>query len=157
MDNGRLEIKEATAADVELLMQWRMEVLHEVFAIPADADTAELEHTNRAYYRQQLREGGHVAVLAQVDGVTVGCGGLCLQQEMPSPDNPDGRCAYLMNVYCRQPYRLQGVGREIAGWLVARAKAMGIGKIYLETSAAGRRLYRSLGFAEMKDMMRLEF
>ena len=72
---------------------------------------------------------------------------------MPSPDNPSGRCAYLMNIYVRPRFRRRGIGAAIVRRLVAEARNRGIEKTYLETSGSGRNLYRSLGFAEMPDMM----
>jgi N-acetylglutamate synthase-like GNAT family acetyltransferase len=74
---------------------------------------------------------------------------------MPSPDNANGKCAYLMNIYCREPYRHQGVGHALVRWLVGQVQASGIRKIYLETSDSGRPLYQSLGFRDMENMMHL--
>lgn len=31
-----IQIRQATIQDIDILTQWRMEVLHEVFAIPAE-------------------------------------------------------------------------------------------------------------------------
>ncbi len=153
--NG-ISIVKATLSELDELMAWRMEVLHEVFGIPADADTSALEQANREYYRYALSRGEHIACFARYDGQRVGCGGICLQQEMPSPDNPTGRCAYLMNIYTRSPYRRLHIGTTLVGWLVEQAKRQGAGKIYLETSGAGRAMYRRLRFEEMKGMMKLQ-
>ena len=65
----QIEIVSAGIEDIETLMHWRMEVLHHVFALPEDADTAELEQENRRYYEQQLPLGGHAACFARVDAV----------------------------------------------------------------------------------------
>jgi len=139
--------------DVNILMTWRMEVLHCVFSIPEDTDTRGLEQQNRRYYERHLADGTHIACMAHIDGEAVGCGGICLYDEMPSPDNPSGRCAYLMNIYVREPFRKQGIGQQIIRWLVGQAQESGITKIYLETSHVARHLYGTLGFAEMEDMM----
>ena len=37
-----VEIRQASADDLELLMQWRMEVLREVFSIPPDQTMTKL-------------------------------------------------------------------------------------------------------------------
>ncbi len=146
-------IKRADIADLDLLMQWRMEVLDEVFP-HSEYDHPEcLEEENRKYYEQALPAGEHIACFACVDGEIVGCGGLCLYREMPSPDNPDGRCAYLMNIYCRAPFRKQGIGETVIRWLVDRAKERSVKKIYLETSKNARMLYEQVGFVDMEDMM----
>ncbi len=151
-----IRIRQAELAELDLLMQWRMEVLHEVFP-PSEYSFPEgLEEENRNYYEWALPAGQHIACFASADGEIVGCGGLCLYREMPSPDNPSGQCAYLMNIYCREPFRGQGVGESVIRWLVDRAKERQITKIYLETSKSARLLYERIGFCEMPDMMILE-
>jgi len=157
MRNHDITIRQATLADLDRLIDWRMEVLHCVFSIPQDTDTTELRQTNIGYYRQALDSGSHIACFAENGGETVGCGGLCLYDEMPSPDNPTGHCAYLMNIYVRPEHQGQGTGKRIVRWLVGAALSRGIKKIYLETSEAGRLLYSFLGFSDMKDMMHLSF
>lgn len=152
-----ITIRQATLADLDTLLAWRMEVLRCVFSLPADADTTALRQANEAYYRQQLPQGGHIACFAISNGEAIGCGGLCLYDEMPSPDNPTGCCAYLMNIYVRQEYRGHGIAKRIVRWLIGQALQRGITKIYLETSEAGRLLYEVLGFSDMKDMMCLSF
>ncbi len=151
-----IRIRKAEIADLDLLMQWRMEVLHEVFPSSEYFFPEGLEEENRNYYKWALPAGKHIACFASADGEIVGCGGLCLYQEMPSPDNPAGQCAYLMNIYCRRPFRGQGVGESVIRWLTDRAKEQQITKIYLETSKSARRLYEQIGFREMPDMMILE-
>ena len=167
-----ITIRQASLDDLDLLIQWRMEVLHCVFSIPAETDTAELRQQNIDYYRKALANGSHIACFAvkdegegeklstlnsQLSTKIVGCGGLCLYDEMPSPDNPTGHCAYLMNIYVRPEHQGHGTGTRIVRWLVGAALSRGIKKIYLETSEAGRLLYSVLGFSDMKDMMHLSF
>ena len=82
-----IQIRQATIQDLNVLMQWRMEVLHEVFSIPSERSVTELESENRRYYQTELPQGGHIACFAYVGEEIVGCGGICLYHEMPSPDN----------------------------------------------------------------------
>ncbi|MFR1638933.1 MAG: GNAT family N-acetyltransferase [Eggerthellaceae bacterium] len=151
----KIDVRRASLADVDKLMEWRMEVLHEVFEIPPDEAMRDMHTANLAYYRQEIPRGNHVAVFAESGRETVGCGGVCLYREMPSPENPTGQCAYLMNIYTRKAYRGQGVGRNIVRWLVDYAEQRGIAKTYLETTASGRPLYESMGFKDMQDYLRL--
>lgn len=151
-----IQIRQATLQDLDLLIQWRMEVLREVFSLAPVLPTSGLEEENRRYYQRELPRGGHIACFAYRGEAIVGCGGICLYHEMPSPDNPNGKCAYLMNIYARPQFRRQGVGDAIVRWLIDQAEERGITKIYLETSESGRPLYRELGFTEMPDMMKLK-
>ncbi len=148
-----IQIQKADLEDIDLLMQWRMEVLHEVFPSSEYRFPQDLEEQNRKYYEWALPANKHIPCFAFAGNEIVGCGGLCLYQEMPSPDNPTGQCAYLMNIYCRSTYRKQGIGESIVRWLIDQAQERHITKIYLETSEAGRKLYKQIGFTEMPDMM----
>ena len=129
-----IAIRKATLEDIDLLMEWRMEVLHEVFSIPPLQNTDELEQENRAYYQRALAQEEHIACFAYMEDNIVGCGGICLYQEMPSPDNPTGKCAYLMNIYTKPQFRKRGVGEAIIKWLVAQAIMRGIPKNYVHNS-----------------------
>ena len=130
MHNG-ITIRQASLDDLDLLIHWRMEVLHCVFSIPGDVDTAELRQQNLNYYRKALENGSHIACFAEDDGEIVGC--------------------------VRPEHQGHGTGKRIVRWLVGAALSRGIKKIYLETSEAGRLLYSVLGFSDMKDMMHLSF
>lgn len=152
-----IRIREAGPDELALLLQWREEVLRCVFSLPEGADMTALMEANERYYRHELPAGGHIGCFAERGSEIIGCGGLCLHGEMPSPDNPSGRCAYLMNIYVRDAHRGKGVGKKIVRYLVGRALAQGITKIYLETSECGRELYESVGFTPMRDMMLLTY
>ena len=151
-----IEIVQANLQDMDQLMAWRMEMLEHVFAMPESKMPAGLRGANEQYYKTALADGSHIACFAQLDGETVGCGGVCFQMEMPSPDNPSGRCAYLMNIYTREQYRGRGVGAATVRYLIGQARQRRITKIYLESSEDGLALYRSLGFVPMKDYLHLE-
>ena len=131
-------------------MMWRQEVLRHVFG---EEPSARLLVANRRYYRKHIAEGTHYAIVAKWDGEDAGCGSVCFTDELPSPDNPSGKCAYLMNIYVRDPFRKHGIAHRIVKRLIDEAKSRECGKIYLETTADGRPVYESLGFRDLPDMM----
>lgn len=133
------------------LMSWRREVLENVFGLEPDEDLME---ANLDYYDRNIRDGSHVAFIAEFDGRECGCGAVCFSEELPSPDNPNGKCAYLMNIYVRSPYRCHGIAHEIVKILLKEAQNRKCGKIYLETTDEGRPVYTSLGFRDLPDMMK---
>ncbi len=143
------ELKRIT--DLKSLMEWRAEVIGEVFGLEASAC---LLDANREYFRRHIAGDSHLAYVASVDGQDAGCGAVCLTEELPSPDNPTGRCGYLMNIYVREPFRKKGVAHHIVRRLIDEAKKKECGKIYLETTGDGYPVYGSLGLKEMPDMMK---
>lgn len=155
-----IEIKRLHLADMDTLLTLRMEVLSHVFAEERksirDEEWLALKEANRRYYLEELEKGGHIACLALLGNEIAACGGICLYREMPSPDNHNGLCGYLMNIYTRKAYRQKGIAKKVCNWLIGRAKEKGAGKIYLETSAVAKSLYQSIGFHDMKDYLKLD-
>lgn len=139
--------------DIGVLMAWRAEVLGCVFG---SAPSSALMAANRDYYMRHVPGGSHVAYMALLDDIEVGCGAICIYDEMPSPDNHSGRCAYLMNIYVREPWRHHGVATAIVKRLVEDALQRRCGKIYLETTEMGCTVYRALGFDDMKGFMKYD-
>lgn len=137
------------------LMSWRMEVLKSVFGIEPGPEYDKLYWANRSYYGRAIPAGTHYAVVAEINGRPVGCGAICFHEELPSPENVSGRCAYIMNVYVRPQHRHQGVARHILNHLVEVARRTGCDKIYLETTRQARSLYADAGFRDIDDMMKL--
>lgn len=137
--------------DLPGLMKWREEVINEVFGEKPDAT---LLKANEDYYCQHIADGSHLAFVAEFEGKECGCGSICLTDELPSPDNPTGHCAYIMNIYVRKEFRNHGIAHRIVERLIDEAKRRGCLKIYLETTEDGKPVYSSLGFRDMPDMMK---
>lgn len=133
-------------------MRWRAEVLRHVFG---QEPSRRLLVENRRYFREHIADGSHEAYVASVDGEQCGCGAVCFYDELPSPDNPTGRCAYLMNIYVRESFRNHGVAHQIVKRLIQEAKNHDCGKIYLETTVDAHHVYRTLGFDDMLGFMNL--
>ncbi len=144
-----VSLKEVT--DITTLMSWRKEVIEHVFGQKADET---LLMSNRRYYETHITDGSHYAIVAEYDGEECGCGGVCFTDELPSPDNPTGRCAYLMNIYVRDQFRRHGIAHKIVARLIEESSYRGCGKIYLETTDKGRPVYQSLGFRDLPDIMK---
>ncbi len=151
-------VRKATLSEMDILMEWRMRVLREVFPPKEGEDRSLIEANNEEYYKKHLTDDTHTACFAldEENGRIIGCGGICYQNEMPSPDNLSGTNGYLMNIYTLPKVRQEGVGRKIIEFLVKDAKMRGTEKIFLESSGAAKQLYREIGFSDMKDYMKLE-
>ncbi len=137
--------------DIHALMSWRKEVIEHVFGQVPDQT---LLMANRRFYERHIADGTHYAIVAEHDGEKCGCGAVCFTEELPSPDNPSGLCAYLMNIYVREPYRNHGLAHKIVARLIEESRLRNCGKIYLETTDDGRPVYQSLGFRDLPDIMK---
>ncbi len=152
-----VSVKRAGLGELPLLLEWRMRVLAEVFPACGGVDRSDLRKKNEEYYREHFSDDTHTACFAVNDesGEIIGCGGICYQKEMPSPDNLTGTNGYLMNVYLIPECRGRGIGRKIIAFLIDDAKHRGTEKIYLESSKDAKHLYKEIGFSDMQDYMKL--
>lgn len=132
------------------LIHWRREILENAAgAAPSKRMVAD----TRRYYQDHIADGSYIAVMAEADGVGVGFGAISITEELPSPDNPSGRCARLTDVYVQNEYRSKGIGQKIVRWLVDKAAQSGCGAIWLEADGA-LSLYRRAGFVEAHGIMK---
>lgn len=145
----RIQIRRLGLEDMAIWSNQRMKVLKEVFScfnLYFPAEQKKLREANEAEFLKGVKEGTHVAfALFDVNRI-VGSGDICYQRELPSPENKSGDSAFLMNVHVDASLRRKGFGKEIMTCLLNEAKDKGITKIYLESSRAGRPLYRLMGF-----------
>ena len=142
-----VNIRDITA--MPTLMHWHKEVIE---SVSGTEPSKRLLVASRRYYRKHIADGTHIAVVAQIDDTDVGCGAICIYEELPSPDNPSGRFACLMNIYVRREYRGHGIGHSILCRLVEKARHSGCDKIWLETTSGMRLLYRATGFTDLAEI-----
>ena len=150
-----LKYRKAGTEDLDLLVETRIEVLRAANRLSDDTDMKQVEEQSRLYYQEALKDGTHTAVLVFDGDRFAGAGGVSYYRVMPTYHNPEGRKAYIMNMYTRPEYRRQGVAYRTLELLVEDARNRGISDISLEATAMGRPLYEKYGFRPMADEMGL--
>lgn len=149
------EIKciKTTKADIELLMQIRLEMLREVNGLSGEFVFDEnLVADSRKYFE----DGNQTTVLALDNEEVVGSASLSYIWIMPTFDHPTGRRAHLMNVYTKSEYRRKGISKRMVELLIDEAKEKGVTEISLDATKMGRPLYEALGFEKNSAGMVLE-
>ena len=150
------ETRLATLEDIPALLEMRMEFLGEANAVADEALAGMLRMTNEEFLREGLADDSFVQVVA-LDGNTIAAtGSASFYRLPPNKGCPNGRCAYVGNMYTRPAYRRRGLAESILTQLLAEAKARNCRKIMLHATEMGRPLYRKLGFADSKDDMVLK-
>lgn len=152
-----LTYKAATLDDLQILIETRINVLIVANKLDDSADMSEVRKHTEEYYKDALADGSHFAVLVYDENQSVvGTGGISYYQVMPTYCNPDGRKAYIMNMYTAPEYRRQGIAMKTLDILVRDAVKKGIKHITLEATEMGRSLYEKYGFVVMDDEMILK-
>lgn len=73
-----------------------------------------------------MADGSHTAMLVYEDGSLVGTGGISYYQVMPTVHDPDGRKAYIMNMYTAPTHRRRGIAMGTLQRLVQDARERGV-------------------------------
>ena len=148
-----LSYRRAGIADIDLLTKTRIMVLRAANGLDENADMSVIERESREYYQKALTDGTHTAYLVFDGDRVVGTGGVSYFSVMPTCDVPDGRKAYIMNMYTDPEYRRQGIAKRTLSLLVEDAKSKGVTFISLEATKMGRPLYENYGFKGMEHEM----
>lgn len=152
MEN-KIAISKSTAADIDRLMEIRLEMLRVVNGLEADYEFSdELKTESRGYFLS----GDQTTLLATDGEKTIGCASINYITIMPTFSHPTGKRAFLMSVYTQKEYRRMGIARRMVGQLVGEARAKGCSEIILDATEEGRPLYKSLGFKESGETMCLQ-
>ena len=109
----------------------------------------------RARTEHYLRHGDQLTLLALDGNACTGCATLCYMTVLPTADHPTGLRAHLMNVYTPPGFRRRGIARTLVTALIDEARQRGATEISLDATAAGRPLYRALGFRDHGEGMTL--
>ena len=143
----------ATKADIELLMDIRLEMLREVNNLP-DSYKYDKEFIDEC--KKYFEEGDQTTILALDGKEVVGCASISYIWIMPTFSHPTGNRAHLMNVYTKPDYRRKGISKRMVEIIIDEAKDNGVTEISLDSTEMGRPLYEALGFTASNECMVME-
>ncbi|MEN9583868.1 MAG: hypothetical protein RLZZ616_874 [Pseudomonadota bacterium] len=139
-------VRQATQADIPVLVSLRMGLFCEVGELSDPLVDVDLWQATSAYFSTAQADGCARSWVAEVGGEVVASGTLALFVRPPYPGNLSGREAYLLNMYTLPAYRKQGMASALLNAMVAYACAEQLGKVWLHASDEGRPLYERVGF-----------
>lgn len=143
----------ATSKDLELLVEMRLEFIN----VQAADDKYEDIRKNvyKHLFEKAFKENACDVVFAEDDEKCIGTGIVYYYDLIPSLFTPNGKKAYLTNMYVASEYRRRGIGSEILEKLIECAKKRGAKEMCLNPSEMGRPLYEKRGFKDSRDGMTL--
>ena len=142
-----LRIREATLADLPVLLRYRR-------AMAEEMDSTDEAAVNRMlaalepYLRSAIPEGRWHSWIAEPGG----CASLEIVQWVPGRLDPTPRRAWIHSVYIEPRFRRRGIGRQLTQTIIEWCREREFEWIYLHASEKGRPLYESLGFEPSSEM-----
>jgi GNAT superfamily N-acetyltransferase len=140
-------IRQATPADLPLLLQYRRAMAEEMDH-PDEAAVNRMLVALEPYLRDAISGGRWYSWIAEPGG----CGSLEIVQWVPGRLDPTPRRAWIHSLYIEPAFRRRGIARELTETIIEWCRARGSQWIYLHSSEQGRPLYDSLGFEPSSEM-----
>ncbi|MFP2929465.1 GNAT family N-acetyltransferase [Pyxidicoccus sp. 3LG] len=140
-------IRKAGVEDLDDVIRLRRELMRQ-FGGLTEENASRWEEAARRHLVTALPEGRfHVWLGFSADGEAVACSGLVPFHRPPSAQDVDGLEGYVLNMYTAPGWRGRGLARALLAELMAFARGLGMGKLWLHASDDGRPLYEKVGFA----------
>ena len=150
-------VRAADVRDLDALVTTRIALFDELGQAPAGVEEREAFRVAcRVRLAELLRDGRARAWVAEApDGGLLGAAILLEYPRLPSPRNLKACEGYVLNVFVVPAARRQGLASRLVDAAIAAARALGLARIRLHATAAGRGVYARLGFRGRDDEMEL--
>lgn len=147
----------ATEKHIDELSLLRGMVLSEVNKTTDPEEIQAYVDSNLTYLRETIPSGEFIAWIAIDKDKIVATSGIVFYRMAPCKTCPNGKAAYIQNMYTLKEYRRQGLAKELFIRTIEEAKAKGCTKIMLNASDDGKPLYEQFGFINVPDEMEFCF
>ncbi len=143
--------RKANTSDVELLVNTRLKLLEEDSGFMTDSERQSLYQSNKASMEAGMANGTFFSFLAFDNDVFVGTCSTCLYSVLPGRKLPDGKNAYIQNMFVVPPYRRNGIGKFLTSLCVNEAINLHYSRITLHATQKGKLLFDHCGFNTIDD------
>lgn len=157
--NRPVLLRRANVDDAALLAEHRISMFRDMATLQPELERP-LRDACIAYFTDAIPNGEYVGWIATtLDGAEPIAGAgvqfrSLLPRATPSGDRLLlGREGLVMNVYTVPSWRGRGVARQLMETIIAFAADVGIVRLVLHASPAGRPLYEKLGFTATREMI----
>jgi GNAT superfamily N-acetyltransferase len=125
--------------------------------LPSD-QWAAFEALSSAGLRDRIERGECFAWIAEPEAAqAVASTALLVFPRLPTPTSLAQQEGYLVSVHTDPAWRGRGLATALVAAAKAKARELGLARIRLHTTMAGRRVYAAAGFAPRDDEMELQF
>lgn len=146
IDLDKIIITRVGTSDVEAMVACRIQYLTEMQGERPESVVDELKNELISYFTSGIQNATVIALVAIFEEKPVAYGAVVLRSV---PGDFNG-AAYIegdvLNMYTIPEARRQGISKMILLSLIDEARRQGVSKLALHTTAAGEKLYRSVGF-----------
>ena len=146
--------RKAVPEDIDVITEMRFEFFSELNYLFAEEEKNNaLVNANKKFFTEGIANKSFLLYLAFYNENLVATGGVSFYFLPPNKYNPEGRTAYVSNMYTCPEFRGKGIASEIFSRLISEAKEAGVRKVFLNATDSGRPIYEKFGFKDTKNDM----
>lgn len=147
--------RRATEADIETLVDLRLQFVTEARELQASELTDEFRAATRGFIESGVSTGVLHSWLAERDEHPVGIVSMLLLQVPPRPEDPRRFEGYILNMYVRPRARRERIGQNLLDECLAATGPLGVRRVFLHATEDARTMYEGFGFAPNDDWLEL--
>ena len=148
IEKNKIRYRKARFDDIDILVDYRVRLLDEVFTRQEDEETEALEKELNEYFSKSIHSKDFIVWLAEYNGKVVGIGGMVVWQSPPWYECKSGRLGYIFNMYTIPEARGKGICTRLLSELIKEAELLDLTYLHIHTSDDGINIYRKAGFVE---------
>jgi GNAT superfamily N-acetyltransferase len=147
IEKDKINYRRATTDDIEILIDFRIRFLNELYNHPENEESKALRPALRQYFSQAISDNDFIAWLAEYDGKTIGTSGMVVWR-LPSRYGglEAGRLGYILNMFTIPEARNKGICTRLLKELIKEAQSLGLKYVHLHASVDGMNIYKKAGF-----------
>jgi GNAT superfamily N-acetyltransferase len=160
-------LRRAELTDVQTLIDLRIAYLRELEGFGDDVDLDALSQATRRYFIRKMPSAEYIAWVAlarpsaspelrgRLQARVIGTAGMFMVDRPPSVTSTHAREARLVNVYVTDAWRGRGVANDLIEACIETARRADVGRILVDDTPRGRRIYERAGFTIVNSIMEL--
>lgn len=146
----RFKPVKASGEEIPILVRHHRNMFEEIYENRGLVYDEQMLHEMDLTYAEKLEKEMSAdkcfAWLVKADEQVVSSGTVSLVSIVPTPNDPSPTVCYIHSLFTEPEYRYQGCAKLIMEVMIDFCKEMGIKRILLHASDAGKPLYEKLGF-----------
>ena len=151
INKNSIKLKRANIADIDIIIEYRIDFLKEAQGIPEDELEINLRESLKNYLTKSFESDSFISWIATYEGKPIGFGGMVLREQPGNFEIPNGKTGYILNMYTINEFRNNGIGTLLFQKLIDEAKIKNLDRIELHATKDGDPIYRKFGFIEPHD------
>ena len=142
-----MNIDIANTNDIDTLVNLRVEYLLSDYKVIEDDKLTTIRNNLPTYFMEHLNKD-LIAYVCRNNDEIIGCSFLYISYKPSNPSFINGRTGTVMNVYVKENYRKQGIGKRLMESIINKGKELELDYIDLQSTEDGYNLYKSVGFVD---------